>query len=125
MRRGCSPQLVVIPEFGVAVPRWTWDETELRPTRGEGRSVSGPIGAFFRWLRKRLRRTVAITATAQKLVTIAYLMLKQNDPYRYAKPVTVQSKLNAVRRKAREAGPNRTKAAPEPDRGIESFEGEL
>jgi len=60
----------------------------------------GPIGAFFRRLRKRKSRNVAIVATARKLVTIAYLMLKTNEPYRYAKPATVREKLNDVRRKA-------------------------
>jgi hypothetical protein len=29
---------------------------------------------------------VAITAVARKLVTIAHLMLKNNEPYRYARP---------------------------------------
>ena len=37
-------------------------------------------------------------ATARKLVTIAFLMLKNNEPYRYAKPETVHSKLAEARR---------------------------
>src|SRR4029077_757537 len=60
----------------------------------------GPIGAFFRRLTKRKTRNVAVVATARKLVTIAYLMLKNNEPYRYAKPETVRLKLAAVRRRA-------------------------
>jgi transposase len=71
----------------------------------------GPIGAFFRRLRKRKSRNVAITATARKLVTVAYLMLKNNEPYRYAKPDTVRVKLNEVRRKAGEAPPKRAATA--------------
>lgn len=47
---------------------------------------AGPLGAFFRRLSKRKNRSVAITAVARKLVTIAYLMLKNNEPYRYARP---------------------------------------
>ncbi len=46
-------------------------------------------------------------AVARKLVTIAFLMLKNNEPYRYAKPDTVRTKLNAVRRKAGEAAPKK------------------
>src|SRR5438552_5116693 len=63
----------------------------------------GPIGAFFRRLRRRKKYTGAVIATARRLVTIAYLMLKNNEPYRYAKPETVGAKLDAVRRKAGEA----------------------
>jgi transposase len=60
----------------------------------------GPIGAFFRRLRKRKKYNVAVIATARKLVTIAYLMLKNNEPYRYAKPDLVQRKLTDCRSKA-------------------------
>jgi transposase len=59
----------------------------------------GPIGAFFRRLRQRKSRNVAIVATARKLVTIAFLMLKHNEPYRYARPETVKPKLAELRRK--------------------------
>jgi transposase len=58
----------------------------------------GPLGAFFRRLRKRKARNVAIVATARKLVTIAYLMLKNNEPYRYAQPDRVRAKLRHVER---------------------------
>src|SRR3982751_4778950 len=69
----------------------------------------GPIGAFFRRLRRRKKYNVAVIATARKLVTIAYLMLKNNEPYRYAKPELVKGKLDECRRKARGAGPDRTR----------------
>jgi hypothetical protein len=69
-------------------------------------SHPGPVGAFFRRLRKKKSRSVAIVATARKLVTIAFLMLKNNEPYRYAKPQTVKAKLSEARRKAgRKAAP--------------------
>jgi transposase len=70
-------------------------------------SHPGPIGAFFRRLRKRKSHNVAVVAVARKLVTIAYLILKNNEPYRYAKPETVRDKLNEVRRKAGEEPPKR------------------
>lgn len=60
----------------------------------------GPLGAFFRRLLKRKNRQVAIMAVARKLVTIAYLMLKNNEPYRYAKPKLVATKLAVLRRRA-------------------------
>jgi transposase len=72
----------------------------------------GPIGAFFRRLRKRKKYNVAVIATARKLVTVAYLMLKHNEPYRYAKPDVVRGKLNECRRKAGQA-PDRTPEAGE------------
>ena len=44
----------------------------------------GPVGAFFRRLSKRKNRSVAVVATARKLVVIAWHMLRNNEPYRYA-----------------------------------------
>lgn len=70
-------------------------------------SHPGPIGAFFRRLRKRKSHNVAVVAVARKLVTIAFLMLKNGEPYRYAKPDTVRAKLSAVRRKAGEEPPKK------------------
>jgi len=63
----------------------------------------GPIGAFFRRLRKRKRYNVAVIATARKLVTIAGLMLKNNEPYRCAKADVVKGKFADRRRKAGQA----------------------
>ncbi len=60
----------------------------------------GPLGVFFRRLAKRKNRNVAVVATARKLLTIAYLMLKHNEPYRYAQPQTVKAKLARLRLKA-------------------------
>jgi transposase len=57
----------------------------------------GPLGVFFRRLAKKKNRNVAVVATARKLVTIAYLMLKTHEPYRYAQPATVQAKLARLR----------------------------
>jgi hypothetical protein len=40
---------------------------------------SGPIEAFFRRLRKRKKYDEPMISTARKLVTVAYLMLKNNE----------------------------------------------
>jgi hypothetical protein len=60
----------------------------------------GPLGGFFRRLARRKSRNVAATATARKLVNIAYLMLKNNEPYRYALPEPTQRKLATLDRRA-------------------------
>jgi transposase len=86
-------------------------------------SHPGPVGAFFRRLRKRKSHNVAVTAVARKLVTIAYLMLKNNEPYRYAKPETVRTKFNEVRCKAGEPAPKKKK--PEKPNGSQPIVGRL
>lgn len=60
----------------------------------------GPLGAFFRKIAKRKCWNVAVTATARKMVEIAFLMLKNREPYRYAKPAQVEAKLSRLRVKA-------------------------
>jgi hypothetical protein len=69
----------------------------------------GPLGVFFRRLAKKKNRNVAVVATARKLVTIAWHMLKNNEPYRYATPRVVDTKLARLRVKAtgdkRKSGP--------------------
>jgi transposase len=57
----------------------------------------GPLGAFFRRIAKRRGHNVAVVATARKLVVIAWHMLKANEPYRYARPQTVEYKLEHLR----------------------------
>jgi transposase len=57
----------------------------------------GPLGVFYRRLCRRKNRNVAVTAAARKLVTIAYLMLRDNEPYRYAIPQATDRKLSRVR----------------------------
>lgn len=60
----------------------------------------GPLGVFFRRLAKRKNRNVAVVATARKLVTIAWHMLKNNEPYRYSIPATTHAKLDRLRIRA-------------------------
>ena len=77
----------------------------------------GPLGVFFHRLAKRKNRNVAVVATARKLVTIAWHMLKNNEPYRYAQPATTQAKLSRLRVKAggeRKQGGN-PKGSPRPE----------
>ena len=74
----------------------------------------GPLGAFFRRLAKRKNRQVAIIAVARKLVTIAYLMLKNNEPYRYAKPKLMAEKFTALDRAASGKAAKSRKRKPGP-----------
>src|SRR5262249_33406840 len=73
----------------------------------------GRAGVLCRGPGKRKSRRGAIMGRAGKLVTTAWLMLKNNEPYRYAKPETVGAKLNAVRRKAGEAPRGRSSREPQ------------
>lgn len=68
----------------------------------------GPLGVFFRRIQKRKSSNVAVVATARKLVTIAFLMLKNNEPYRYSLPGPTQRKLSAFRVEA--TGSRRSKS---------------
>lgn len=60
----------------------------------------GPLGVFFRRVAHRKNRQVAIVATARKLIVIAYLMLKHNEPYRYAAPDLMNRKYGKMHRSA-------------------------
>ena len=60
----------------------------------------GPLGVFFRRLARKKNRNVAVVATARKLVVIAWHMLKNNEPYRYALPAPTRAKLITLRTKA-------------------------
>jgi len=60
----------------------------------------GPLGHFFRKTARKKNRNVAVVATARKLAVIAWHMLKNNEPYRYAQPQTVHLKLGRLRRLA-------------------------
>ncbi len=78
------------------------------------RTHPGPLGAFFRRMAKRKHINVAATATARKLVTVAYLILKNREPYRYAQPATTSQKfgqLHVLATRSKRA-PVRVKAQP-------------
>ena len=63
----------------------------------------GPLGVFFRRLAHKKNRNVAVVATARKLVVIAWQMLQNQEPYRYAQPRTTQAKFSRLRLRARGA----------------------
>jgi transposase len=69
----------------------------------------GPLGHFFRRLAKKKCWNVAVVAGARKLAVIGWLMLKSNEPYRYAVSRTTETKLAKLRVKAtgkkRKSGP--------------------
>jgi hypothetical protein len=71
-----------------------WMLTEAAPSVGRH---PGPLGHFFRKIERKKCRNVAVVATARKLVTIAWHMLKNNEPYRYALPESTGTKLATLR----------------------------
>lgn len=92
----------------------------------------GPLGVFFRRLATRKNHNVAVVATARKLVTLAWLLLTRNEPYRYAVPRTTEAKYSRLRVRAtqkRKTGGN-PKGQPrsaaygsgQPTRGIPSLD---
>ena len=75
----------------------------------------GPLGNFFRRLMKKKTRNVAVVAAARKLAMIAWLMLKSNEPYRYAIPRSTETKLAKLRVKA--TGQKRKSGTPKGTKG--------
>jgi hypothetical protein len=71
----------------------------------------GPLGVFFRRLAHRKNRNVAVVATARKMATIAWQMLRNREPYRYALPRPTEGKLSRLRVRAtgkkRKGGPRK------------------
>ena len=60
----------------------------------------GPLGVFIRRVRDKKGGGKAVVAGARKLATIAYHMLKNKEPYRYAPVVRTRDKLRTLRSKA-------------------------
>jgi transposase len=81
-----------ITKRGASHARWLLTQAAQNMAR-----QAGPLGVFFRRLAKRKCWNVAVCATARKLVGVAWLMLKNNEPYRYANPATTQQKLSRLR----------------------------
>jgi transposase len=75
----------------------------------------GPLGVFFRRIAKKKNRNVAVVAAAHKLVVIAWHLLKNREPYRYAQPATTQEKFARLRRRVGKRLPNGSrKGTPRP-----------
>jgi transposase len=81
-----------ITKAGRSHARWLLTQAAQRLDRNPG-----PLGVFFRRLARKKNRNVAVVAAARKLVTIALLMLKNHEPYRYAVPETTSAKLARLR----------------------------
>lgn len=64
------------------------------------RHHAGPLGVFFQRLAGKKNYNVAVVAAARKLVVIAWHMLTNHEPYRYAQPRLTQEKLAKLRIKA-------------------------
>jgi transposase len=79
----------------------------------------GPLGVFYRKKRAQKCHNVAVVATARKMVCIAWHMLTNNEPYRYALPEPTKGKLAKLRVLAtgerRSTGPKA--GTPSPVRG--------
>jgi transposase len=80
----------------------------------------GPLGVFYRRLRRKKNHNVAVVAAARKLVVIAWHMLRNHEPYRYAQPRPTQEKLARLRIKAtgkrKRTGP-KLNGKPSPNQG--------
>jgi len=81
-----------ITKRGNSNARWMLTQSAQNMARNPG-----PLGVAFRKLAKRKCWNIAVCATARKLVSIAFLMLKNNEPYRYAVPATTERKLSRLR----------------------------
>jgi hypothetical protein len=81
----------------------------------------GPLGHFFRKLAHKKNRNIAVVATARKLVKIAYLMLKENQPYRYAVPRSTETKLARLR--VRGGGERRKSGSPKGTKSLAKLAG--
>jgi transposase len=60
----------------------------------------GPLGVLFRRLKRKKSHNVAVIAGAHKLVVIAWHLLTNGEPYRYALPQTTEQKLRRLRTRA-------------------------
>lgn len=56
-----------------------------------------PLGVFFRRIARKKNRNVAVVAAAHKLALIAWRMLRNHEPYRYAQPRTAEAKFARLR----------------------------
>jgi len=61
------------------------------------RAHPGPLGHFFRRLKKRKPHNVATVAVAHKLALLAWHVLTKREPYRYAVPQATENKLRRLR----------------------------
>lgn len=60
------------------------------------RENDGPLGTFYRKISQRKNCNVAAVATARKIITIVYHMLKNGEPYRYSSPKSADYKFGSL-----------------------------
>jgi transposase len=84
-----------ITKAGNSLARWLLTQAARQVAQHPG-----PLGVFFRRICRRKNFNVATVATARKMVVIGYLMLKNNEPYRYSLPAPTERKLSAFRMQA-------------------------
>jgi transposase len=73
----------------------------------------GPLGHQFTRLERRKNHSVAVVAIARKLAVLVWHLLTQRQPYRYASPTAVETKLTKLRvsqQGKRKGGPKRGQA---------------
>jgi transposase len=59
-------------------------------------SVPGPLRAFFLRIKTRKGQNVAAVATARKIATLIWHLLKHDEPYRWARPAFVAMKMRKL-----------------------------
>jgi len=82
-----------ITKAGASLARSSLCEAAQHLSRNEG-----PLGVFVRRLLQKKTWNKAIVAGARKLATIAYHMLKNKEPYRYAAVARTREKLACLRK---------------------------
>ena len=82
------------------------------------RTHPGPLGAYFRRLAQRKHVNVAATATARKMVTVAFLILKNGEAYRYAQPATTSQKFGQLHVLATNVKRGMVRIEPQPDEPV-------
>jgi hypothetical protein len=82
-----------ITKAGASLARSLLCEAAQHLSRNEG-----PLGVFVRRLLQKKTWNKAIVAGARKLATIAYHMLKNKEPYRYATVARTKVKLGCLRK---------------------------
>jgi transposase len=81
-----------ITKAGSSHSRWLMVQAAWASCR-----TMGPLAGFYRKLANKKCHNVAVVAVARKLVTYAWHMLKNNEPYRYASPASASIKLGRIR----------------------------
>src|SRR5207244_774542 len=81
-----------ITKAGTAYGRW------LAVEAAQSLALSGsPITASYFKIKNKKGHNIAVTALARKLITVVWHMLKNQEPYRYARSEQVTHKLRNIK----------------------------